>query len=169
MALATQVNKSSPTNFELVFPLIPRAAGFKDNDELTLNIFSTIIPSLTLETGIDDWMGTKRTKATGKAEWEQWNVNFLVDSEFKNWQLLFKWIMYINNSKDKFSEDYKNYTVDATLRIIDNFHNETLKIFFVDVWPNMLGEVSLSQREGESLLECQASFVYNRFEIRAIE
>ena len=166
MALATQVNKSSPTNFELVFPLIPRAAGFKDNDELTLNIFSTIIPSLTLETGIDDWMGTKRTKATGKAEWEQWNVNFLVDSEFKNWQLLFKWIMYINNSKDKFSEDYKNYTVDATLRIIDNFSNEIFKVHFISVWITMLGEISLSYREGEQLLECNATFSYDYFKIR---
>ena len=166
MSLTTIVDKASPSSFELVFPVVPQGTNLTTNRELSLNIFSTIIPGLTMDVAEERWMGAKTTHATGSLTFEPWNISFIVDSEFRNWTVLYNWMTYINNNHDKFIENYSDYVVDATLRIVDNYQNQVFTLFFVGVWINSLGELSLSTREGEQLLECTASFVYDRFEMR---
>jgi len=166
MALTTQVNKASPNSFELVFPIVPEGVNLTSNRELTLNIFSTIIPGVTLGTEENRWQGTITTYAAGVLEFEQWSTEFIVDEEFKNWSVLYKWLQYINNNKDQMMQDNRAYTVDAFLRVVDNFQEEIFKLQFINVWINNLGEITLSHREGENVLECNALFVYDRFEIR---
>jgi hypothetical protein len=166
MSLQAQLNKASSFSFELVFPLIPIQTEVRANEELTLNIYETVLPGVTLDVERRRWQGGVINVASGELTFEPWNVNFVVDSEFKNWQLLFKWMTFINNNKDKYIDKYENYSVDATLKVIDNFQNQKCTLFFVDVWPNNLGEISMTYREGESNLEAQVSFVYDRFELR---
>lgn len=159
-----QVNKSSPTNFELVFPLIPTETTIQASEELTLNIYGAVIPGLTIDAMEETWQGAK-TQNAGKTIFEPWSVDFIVDSYFYNWKMLFEWMMFIHNNKDKYDELPTEYKVDATLRVIDNFQEEVLRIFFIDVWISALSEVQFSQRESEMNLECNTQFVYDRFEI----
>lgn len=111
-------------------------------------------------------MGGKVQDATGELTFEPWTVNFTIDSEFKNWQVMFKWFMFINNNMDKYIDTHENFAVDATLRVTDNFQNQIFSLFFVDVWPQMMGEVQMTYREGEMNLDTQVSLAYDRFEIR---
>jgi len=169
MALDTVVDKASPSSFELVFPIVPGGATtdtLATNKELTLNIFSTIIPGATLDLEEHRWQGTKAQRASGTITYEPWNINFIVDAEFKNWQILWKWMQYINNNKDKMLENHSDYAVDAFLRVVDNFQSEVFKLQFIGVWINNLSEITLSHREGSQQLECNAALVYDRFEIR---
>ena len=167
MSLTTILDKASPSSFELVFPVVPQGTDLSTNRELSLNIYSTIIPGLTMDVDEERWQGAKFTQATGSLTFEPWNVNFIVDSEFKNWLVFYNWLTYINNNHDKFIEAYDDYVVDATLRVMDNYQSQVFTLFFNNVWINSLGELALSHREGEQLLECNASFVYNRFETRS--
>lgn len=166
MTLNAQLNKASTFSFELVFPLIPIQTDLRANEEFTLNIYETVLPGVSM--GIEDrrWQGGVIHLASGELTFEPWNVNFVVDSEFKNWQILFKWLTFINNNKDKYIDIPYNYTTDATLKIVDNFQNHKFSLFFVNVWPNSLGEISLTYREGEAIMDAQVSFTYDRFEIR---
>jgi hypothetical protein len=166
MAIETQLNKASSFSFELVFPVIPVETEIRANEEFILNIYETVIPGTALDINEQRWMGGKHNMASGELTFEPWNVNFVVDSEMKNWKTLFKWLTFINNNKDKYIDKHINYSVDATLRILDNFRNNVFSLFFVDVWPNNLGEVSLTYREGEQNIDAQVSFVYDRYEIR---
>jgi hypothetical protein len=166
MAIDTNINKSSPSNFELVFPKIPTETTLAATDELTINIYSTIIPGTTIVMEEGKWLGATSKFAAAPAVFEPWNVTFTVDSNFYNWKVLFKWLMYIHNNKDKLAELKSNYAIDATLRIVDNFRQEILRIFFVDLWITALNEVTLSYREGEQNIECTATFEYDRFELR---
>lgn len=170
MSLDTVVDKASSSSFELVFPILPGGATtdtLTTNKELILNIFSTIIPGVTLDLEEHRWQATKTQRAAGGLQYEPWNINFIVDSEFKNWQILWKWMEYISNNKDKMLEKHADYTVDAFLRVVDNFQAEIFKLQFIDVWINNLSEISLSHREGEQYLEANAALVYDRFEIRS--
>jgi len=162
----TQLNKASPFSFELVFPVIPPQTEIRAGREFILNIYETVIPGVTLESSEDSWQGGKVNRATGALTFEPWNVNYTVDSELKNWTVIYQWMMYINNNKDKYIEMQHLYSVDATLRVIDNFHKQVFTLFFDDVWPVSLGEVSLTYREGEPNLEANVSFMYDRFEVR---
>lgn len=165
MALCESINKSSPTNYRLVFPLLPTEITLATTKPLTLNIFGSVIPSLTLSELERDWQGSKSKVVGSSLLFDQWNVNFVVDANFSNWQILFNWMSYINNNYDKYMEAHASYSIDASLQIIDNFREDILNLNFVSIWPTNLGEVTLSQRDGETLIECMVNFSYDYFKI----
>ncbi len=167
--MKTNLNKATPSNFELIFPNVPMSDGVRSTQGLTLNIHTTLIPSITLETTEVNWQGGVGFQDIGAISFEPWLVNFTVDSVFSNWLVLYKWLTFINNNKDRYGRATNDYKVDATLRILDNFRNEILVMDLIGVWINMVGEVSLSYREGSDNLESSANFMYDRYEIRNID
>lgn len=159
------LNKSTATNFNLVFPKIPTESTISANKPLTLNIFGTVIPSLTLDQTESRWQGGRMIFQSGSVTFDQWPINFIVDSKLSNWILLFNWMTGISNNKNVYSDIPNNYMVDASLNIMDNFETSILKVNFKNCWVQSLGEVSFSQREGESILEASATIIYDRYEI----
>ena len=166
MSLNTQINKASSFSFELAFPLIPVQENLTNNKEFIINVFETVIPGVTLDASQEHWQGGLVNMATGALTFEPWNISFMVDSEFKNWKVMYKWFMSINNNLDQFIDDHSNYAVDATLRITNNFQEKVFSLFFIDVWPTSIGEVNLNYRDGEPNLETQISLAYDRYELR---
>ena len=168
MTLCTTENLdvTNAQNFKLVFPILPVSTDLNDNKNLTLNIFSTVLPSVTLNTEERGWQGGKIQAATGKLTFEPWNVSFVVDSLFANWILLFKWLTYINDGHAKWAELDNNYMVDASFQALNNWGTRVFEVMFHNVWITSLGEVQFSYREGSALIECQASFVYSHYELR---
>lgn len=157
------IDKSTPTNYQLVFPLIPTETTIGANNPFVMNIFSAVIPSLSLAPEELRWQGNKTRRGQIPLEFDPWLVSFVVDSTLSNWKLLFKWMAYINNNSDKIAELHKNYAVDASLIVTDNHANSVLEIRFISIWPGTLGEVSFSQREGDVLLESTVNFSYDYF------
>lgn len=166
--MRTNLNKATPSNFELVFPKIPVSDNVRDMQGLTLNIHTTVIPSLTLDTTEVEWQGATVFQDSGDITFEPWLVNFTVDSQFTNWITLYKWLTFINNNNDRYGRARDTYKIDATLRVLDNFRNEILVIDLIGVWINMLGEISLTYREGSQNLESSANLIYDRYEVRNI-
>lgn len=165
MSVSVNLNKANGTNFRLVFPVLPTETLFSANKELTINIFNIIIPSISLDQSEQRWQGNKVNYHSGNMNFDVWNVQFIVDSEFKNWKLLYKWLTFIANNKDKPSSNIPDYFIDTVLKITDNYGDPALMMIFRNTWIQSLGEVNLSQREGESTLECNATFVYDRIEL----
>ena len=157
------LGKATPTNYQLIFPKIPTEESISAANPLLLNIFSTVIPSLSIVEEDLRWQGNRTKRALIPLVFEQWSVNFVVDSLFENWHIIFKWMEYINNNNDKIAEFHKNYSVDASLAITDNYRQGVLGIRFVSVWPTTLGEVNLSQREGDVQIESSIGFNYDYF------
>jgi hypothetical protein len=162
------LNKSTASNFELAFPLIPTESDLHALEGLTMNIHGTVIPSMTLETTEVAWQGGVAHYDIGTLTFEPWYVNFTIDSEFDNFKKLYKWLTFINNNKDRFGRPRDEYKVDAVLRVLNNFRQEIMVIDIRNVWINMLGEMQLTYREGDTNLESQANFIYDRYEIRNI-
>lgn len=162
------LDKASPANFHLVLPNLPPDITIADTAELIINIFGTIIPGVSLDIIEHFWTGGKYHSDSGLITFDPWTVDFVVDERLLNWQILHKWLKYINNNKDRRGRIPQEYTIDATLRVLDNFQQEILRIFFTNLWVNSLGEVRFSTREGEANLECQASFVFDRYEVREV-
>ena len=164
----TNLNKATATNFQLIFPKVPTGDTIKEVRQLTLNIHSTVIPSMTIGTADVLWQGGVAHQDIGELTFENWYVNFTVDSEFSNWLTLYKWLTFINNNKDRYGRSTDQYKVDATLQILDNFRQEVLVMNIYGIFINMLGEVQLTYREGAQNLESSANFTYDRYEIRNI-
>lgn len=166
--ISTNLNRSSATNFRLIFPKIPTETTIIANKPLTLNIFGTVIPSITLDQTESRWQGGRMLFASGSMTFEQWPINFVVDSRLENWVLLFNWMTSISNNKDQYTDIPRNYMVDASLSITDNFETSIVKVNFKNVWVQSLGEVTFSQREGESVIESNATLLYDRYEVQEI-
>lgn len=164
--LSVELNKANPTNFELTFPLIPNQTDIAASEELTLNIHGVILPAFSIPNQESQWQNTTRKIAGGPIDFEIMQVQFIVDRLFNNWKLLYNWMAYIANNRDKMLERYENFAIDSTLRIIDNFNNDILGIDFSGMWPTNLQEVSFSMKEGEVQLECGVTLLYDYFTIR---
>ena len=164
MTIDRTMGKSTPTNFKLIFPKFPNVDE-QGEKELTLNIFETVIPSLTLETVDMNWQGSRYSLPSGKINFNPWTINFVVDSDFRNWMMLMRWITFINNNYDSVVQLPKTHMVDAVLSINDNWDNEILHVSFDNVWINEIGEVRFSYREGGTDLVSQATFAYSRYYI----
>ena len=166
MAINVGLNKATPSNFELTFPLLPTQISLAANEEFVLNIHGVVLPAVNLNPIEVNWQGVKRKVVEAPMDFEILNAQFIVDSEFKNWKLLYNWMAFISNNRDKMMERYANYAVDSSLRIIDNFNNDILGIQFTGMWPTNLQECSLSHKESEVLLESGVTFLYDYFTLR---
>ena len=164
--LDTIINKTTPSNFYLTLPLIPGQIDISDNNELILNIHQTVIPGISSEIQISNWQGAKVPFAAGSTTFTEWQFTFILDENFLNWKILHNWILIINNNKDKFLEYYNDYVVDSTLNVLDNFEKSIFSIKIINMWPTDLSPVELSYREGENILECNATFAYMYYEIQ---
>jgi len=160
----TQLNKSSPDLYELIFPLLPGQTIFRRSKEFSLNIFGSILPGLTIDTLEENYQGGYHPFQSGKIRFNEWAIDFIVDSDFTNWKILYSWLTYINNNKDHYSNS--NYMVDATLKIMAPYKREILNVTFKNVFIVSLGDVTLDMRSGESVMECNTTLMYTRYEIK---
>ena len=160
------IDKATPTNYQLIFPKIPTENNIGANNPFVMNIHSAILPSVSIATEELRWQGNKTKPGLIPMEFDPWLVSFIVDSRLANWKLLFNWMSFINNNNNKIADRHKNYSVDCSLVVTDNYANTVLEVIFVNIWPTILGEVSFSQREGDVQLESTINFNYDYFYIR---
>jgi hypothetical protein len=160
------LDKASPANFSLVLPNLPPDVTIADTQELIINIYGTVIPGVSLDVLEMYWVLGKTHMDSGGITWEPFTIEYIVDESLLNWRILHKWMMYINNNKDRRGRPPQQYTIDATIRVLDNFQKEIFKLFFVNLWVSAVGEVRFSTREGQANLESTAQFTYDRYELR---
>ena len=157
------LGKATPSNYELIIPKIPTEDRISDVNPLILNIFSTVVPGVSIAEEVLNYQAAQTKRAQGPLVYEQLTVSFVVDSLFANWKILVDWLKYINDNSEKMAELHKKYSVDATLAITDNYRQPIKAIRFVSIWPITVAEIGLSQREGDTQLECSATLNYDYF------
>ena len=165
MGVIQNLNKAVSSNYELIFPIIPVIDKPKDMDIFTLNIHGTVIPSMTCGTIESSWQNSAFPMNIAPTTFEPWFCNFTVDSNFCNWYILYKWMLFIDNPITGKSTSFKDYSVDAIVKFVDNNDKEIMNIKIIGIYPTLLNEVTLSHRDGETNLDCGVSFNYIRFEV----
>ena len=163
------LDKSTPTNYQLVFSKIPTETSISAINPFVMNIHTAILPSVSLATEELRWQGNKTRHGLIPMEFDPWLVSFVIDSELANWKLLFKWMQFVNDNNKKIAEKHKDYSVDCSLVVTDNYNNLVLEVIFVSIWPSILGEVNFSHREGDVILESTINFNYDYFYIRGLD
>jgi len=160
------LNKSNATNYQLIFPLLPTEILYEKSKQFSLNIFGTIVPSISLAVEEKQWQGAKSFTDNGDITFGQWTLDFVVDSKFSNWTVLYKWMMMIHNNENSpgFVRE-KEHIIDASLYIMTNFRQKALMLRFHDIWPIELGDVTFSKREGQDDLYSQITFSYDKYVI----
>lgn len=164
--MTINLNKNNATNFQLVFPLLPTNILYEKSKEFTLNVYGSVVPSVSLEQQVKEWQGSKSFTDSGELNFGQLMVDFVVDSIFSNWKTLFDWINLIHNNYD--SPGYmqeKGLSIDASLLIYSNFRQKVLSLHFENIWPLELGEVVMNKRDGQEDLVSNVVFVYDSYKV----
>ena len=130
---------------------------------LKLNIFN-IKPSSYFRYSTDELKAY--TQMHQGITFDQLNISFIVDSQFKNWKVCFDWLVYIANNYNKPTSKPSDYVTDASLIVLDNWDNALFNIRFINLWITSLGELTFSVRDGETHIECTANFNYDRYEVQ---
>lgn len=158
-------NNLSPNSFALMFPNIP---GGSSSEMFILSVYGCNLPGLTLNASDIRWQGGKTHLPGAVTDWAQLSVNFVVNEKLDNWLALFKWMIFLNNNKDKYVEAERNkFSIDATLVLLDNWKKPIYEFKFINIFPVALGELPLSSREGSHNIDTNAIFSYDRYEFVA--
>lgn len=162
--MSTNINRGNPTSFQLIFPVLPIETDVDAHKEFRLNLTDTVIPSIALGDLELPFRGGQSYMEGGGIEFGEWTANFLIDSEFKSWITIVKWIFAINNNRDNTGgwPDY-SYSCDAFLEVFDNFENKILTLKFEYVWPNNIGEVVMDYQDSNPVIKCPVGLVYDRY------
>jgi hypothetical protein len=168
------LSKGTPTNFELAIPRLPSMTEVSEVDKIVLHLHETVIPNSAIDTIPRHYMGVQVDEQPGhNIQFDDWEINFTVDSQLSNWRALWDWMNYITAVKEiPVTPSYinpKDHMIDCSLIITDNFKNPIFNIRFTGVWIQRLGEVRFTNRDGEQILESTATLKYYYFEIKDIE
>ncbi|MFA5025408.1 MAG: hypothetical protein WC503_02805 [Candidatus Shapirobacteria bacterium] len=162
-------SKATPTNFDLTLSRIPSLTSLRDQDSVTLHIYETVIPTITIPSIDNFWLGIKaRSDPSHQIEYDDWTFSFGVDANFENWIALYNWMKYITSSSADPDLDHiipEDNTVKGSLIISDNYRNKLLTVNFHDVWVSSLGEVRLTYRDGDMILEGSGTLKYSHYDI----
>lgn len=161
-----------PTKFQVQFNRIPDVVYFCQKAPLP----ASKIPTATHE------MPFKSRKAAGsKIEYDDWNIQFLVEEALNTWNEIHQWMR--DYTTETGYQDYNNLNrltkssliqrvsgfpdayCDATLTVLSTQNNPISKFVFHDCFPVYLGELDFDTTSGaENTIHCDATFAFWYYE-----
>lgn len=140
------------------------------------------IPSVSLSVAVTPTpMGINLKHAGNKITYGDLVITFMIDENMQNYIELYDWIKGLGHprSLDEYakmkSEDATASTQfgglfsDAVLTVLDSDSNANLNIFYVNVFPISLQEVSLrSTSDDTDYKTCTVTFAYEDFSVRPV-
>ena len=158
------MDRANPTTFRLNFPKIPTQDNPIDSKEFFLHLYQCVLPSIDFDINEQHYQGMRIYGSPLGINYGTFTTEFFIDEKFDSYILLYEWMMGMKNGIDVFhGESALANQIDANLHIMDNFNNVIVSFRFANMFPNSLGEVTLSYQEGESFLTCSVEFLYDYF------
>ena len=183
----SSLNRASKDKFILVLqlPTILKKRAKTDPsldiESLQISVYGTIVPDITVP-AIEARFGGQSANFSShsRPNYPPLTVNFVVDNEYKNYYVLWKWLAILNDPK---TSEYDGTPLDQITNkdIIDtgsnseyqtnlsvlalNEYNQTVAEFvYSNAFITTLGGINYSYRDGE-ILETTAQFQYNQINI----
>lgn len=158
-----------PTKYQIVFPRITTVPYFCQDVNL---------PSLSASPVRTPTPFVDLYKPTDKLEYGVLSINFILDEEMWNWEIIQSWIRgysfpcsfeeYKNMDRKSFYSLHKESPqyADAQLLILSGLNNAKLKVKFIDAFPVFLSDVKFTTKSSaEETMTAQADFRYQLFNI----
>jgi len=163
------LNKAKKDKFLLVFTL-PRAlreVNTRENmervdakviqDSLQFSIYGTIVPTVAVQTVETTYSG-QVFKFSGhhRPQYNNITVNFVIDNQFNNYWVIYKWINLVNHNKEAFfykeqmplnSEPFSEYATNFTVYGLDEYNNRKIQFDYIGVIPVSLGSINYNYQD----------------------
>ena len=154
------LNTLQPNEFRVVFHRIPNLVYFCQKANL---------PGITInESNFPSPYATPIRHPMGGLVYENFEMEFLVSEDMKNWKELHDWITKIPPTKDFLNayNDYHENFSDATLVIMNSMSKPILAVHFRDCYPSSLGSMDFQTSVSDiSPVLCTVSFGFTGYYI----
>lgn len=143
-------------------------------DRLEMAVFKANIPTVSAPSKSVPFGGggVLRTPGTRIDEYTPLDVQFVIDSRYRNYNLLHKWITKLPDTGDgDLSEVPKPDNIKATFALyaLDEYKRPVVRFLFEDAFPTSLGGFDLNTRnQGDDIIG-SITFDFNRFSVKLID
>ena len=183
--LQSPLNRSSKDKFIMVLelPYILRKRAASDPslniEPLQISIFGAVLPDIVVpEVDVRFGGQTLHLSTYTRPNYPPLTINFVVDNNYDNYYLLWKWLEIMNTPLDS---DYGGsptmnerssietgtnfeYQTDFTVLALNEYNDVALKLKYSKAFISSLGGINFSYRDGE-ILESSAQFHFSQLDI----
>jgi hypothetical protein len=185
--IQSPLNRASKDKFILVLelPSVLRKKAKTDTDldieSLQISVYGSIVPDISIP-AVEARFGGQSANFSShsRPNYPPLNVNFVVDNEYKNYYVLWKWLALLNDPKNSVYEgtplnmithrdivdsgSNTEYQTNLSILALDEYNKTQIEFVYTNAFITNLGGINYSYRDGE-ILETTAQFQYNQINI----
>jgi hypothetical protein len=184
------LNRPGKDKFLLVLnlPSILRKQSTADEllnlDPLQISIFGTIVPSVQIPANEVRFGGQSyNVSSYTRPNYPPLTVSFLIDSKFRNYWILWKWLSILNDPKNSFYagtpshlETFKDriqsgnlleYQANFSVLGLNEYNEKTVEFIYYNGFITQLGGINYDYTDNE-LIKTTAEFQFSQFDVKLI-
>jgi hypothetical protein len=183
--LQSPLNRSSKDKFIMILELPSVLRKLAKNDPLLsitplqISVYGTVVPDIQVPP-VDARFAGQNFYASSYARpsYPPLTVNFIVDNDYKNYMVLWKWLNVMNLAKESLyggtkkpnqidelmAGDQFEYQTSFSILALNEYNEESVEFKYSRAFITRLGGINYSYREG-SLIECSADFHFSQLDV----
>ena len=170
------LNLSSKDKFILVLnlPQVLRKQSAMDSsldiEQLEMRVFGTVVPQISVPP-VDTRILGQSVKFTSlsRPEYSPLTLSFVVDNDYSNYYLLWRWLTIYNDPVDSIYTGYNKssmsveteYQTTFSILGLNEYNNPTIEFQFRNAFITSLGPINYNYRDSEQI-EATADFTFNQ-------
>jgi hypothetical protein len=179
------LNRASTDKFQLVLnlPTVLRDKIFQGKsvniDKLQISVYGAVVPEIqVLPIPVPFHGQTYNVTSYTRPNYPPLNVNFVVDNDFYNYWVLWRWLAILNTprtseyeSKSKSLLDRDKiveYQTNVSLYALNEFNTPTVEFRYLYCFPISLGGINYNYREQGSFIETTFQLQYSQLEVNML-
>lgn len=191
-ALQSYLNRSSQDKFILVLNLPPvlqklsKTDSCLDINPLQLSVYGTIVPTITIPP-VEIRYGGQSTNFSShsRPNYPPLTVNFVVDNEYKNYYVLWRWLEILN---EPFESTYggtpqrlitkttqlengginSEYQTDLSVIALNEYNKPIIQFNYLHAFITSLGGITYNYREGE-IIDTTVEFQFSQLLVEHVK
>jgi len=184
----SNLNRSGKDKFILVLnlPSILRKRALQDNsidlDALQISIFGTVVPPIVVPSNEARFAGQSyNVSSYARPNYGPLTVSFVVDNQFQNYWLLWKWLSILNDPKENYYsgtdpklETYKDridsgilteYQTNFSVIGLNEYNQNKIEFIYYNGFITNLGGITYNYRDPE-LIESTVEFQFSQLDVK---
>ena len=182
--LNSPLNSSSKDKFIMVLNMPYILQQYAEDDDLLnmdflqMSVHGTIVPTITVPPVEVRYGGqSANVSSHSRPNYEPLIINFIIDNQYKNYYVLWKWLAILNDPKTSLYEgstteqralgksgNIHEYQTTLSIMSLDEYNKPVIAFNYHNAFITSLGGINYSYRDGE-ILESSAQFTFNQLSL----
>jgi hypothetical protein len=155
-----------------------------DIEPLQIKVHGSVVPNVSVPANEVRYAGQSyNVSSHSRMNYSPLNVNFIIDNQFKNYWIIWKWLSLLNTYNeslyggggDKVPPSRRNnaaelgnlieYQSNFSMLALDEYNTPIAEFVYYNAFPISLGSINYSYRDSENI-ECSAEFQFSQLELK---